>query len=321
MSRKPSRLSIALVLLLIAGCGSQAAVTSAPTASPTATPMPSPTASPSPTATPAPSPTATPAPSSTATPRPSPTATRAPTPTRTVGPAPTPTAFATDRSQYIAHGDRSSGAVALTFDFGGRVGDAVAIVTWLQSHGVHATVFATGQQVALAGGTSADAAAVRSVLSVVCPDPAGFSFGNHSYHHPDFTTLTPDEMRAELLDTEAVDQTWCGRTSRPYFRPPSGALGGWQTATYYEILDAVGSAGFSRTIYWDVDTLDWAAPGSTRYQTASMIEATVRSHAQAGSIVLLHLGGYNTLAALPTVVADLRAQGLRLATLDELLGS
>ena len=46
----------------------------------------------------------------------------------------------------------------------------------------------------------------------------------------------------------------------------------------------------------------------------------VLDKAQAGSIVLMHLGGYETLEALPRVVDGLREAGFDLVTLDELLG-
>lgn len=47
----------------------------------------------------------------------------------------------------------------------------------------------------------------------------------------------------------------------------------------------------------------------------------VLARAQGGSIVLMHLGGWETLDALPAVVDGLRAQGYTLVTLGALLGS
>ena len=55
--------------------------------------------------------------------------------------------------------------------------------------------------------------------------------------------------------------------------------------------------------------------------TAAQIVAKVLGQSQNGSIVLNHLGGYHTFAALPRVVAGLRAAGYELVTLDELIGS
>jgi alpha-beta hydrolase superfamily lysophospholipase len=47
--------------------------------------------------------------------------------------------------------------------------------------------------------------------------------------------------------------------------------------------------------------------------------AKVQANTQGGSIVLMHLGGYETFAALPRIVDWLRANGFELVTLDELL--
>jgi len=207
--------------------------------------------------------------------------------------------------------------VALTLDFGGRVGDALAIVRYLADRGVPATVFSTGAQADLAAGD----AVVRQVFEVVCAPGGLFAIGNHSMTHPDFATLRPKQMREELAAAEAaIDRACPGRSTRPLFRPPFGSLGGWQTATFYRILDAVGAAGYSRTVAWDVDTLDWAAPGTDRHQTAAQIVARVQAKVRGGSIVLMHLGGYETYDALRILVPWLRGQGFELVTLAEMPG-
>ena len=71
---------------------------------------------------------------------------------------------------------------------------------------------------------------------------------------------------------------------------------------------------------WDIDTIDWRPikndpPGPT----ADQIVAKVLGNAQGGSIVLMHLGGYETFEALPRIVAGLRGAGYDLVTLDEML--
>ena len=72
---------------------------------------------------------------------------------------------------------------------------------------------------------------------------------------------------------------------------------------------------------WDIDTIDWRPiandpPGPT----ADQMVAKVLDRAQNGSIVLMHLGGYETLAALPGIVDGLEAAAYDLVTLDEMLG-
>jgi len=205
----------------------------------------------------------------------------------------------------VSHGSRTTKRVALTYDMGGRVGDALAIMSWLVAHEVHASVFMTG---AMADNANTDAG--RTVLGIIEAHPDLFTLGNHSYTHRDFRTLTAAEIRDELRRTEAAIAPYCSQNLRPFFRPPSGGYDA-------EVLAAVGAAGYRDTVTWDVDTIDWRPvnndpPGPTTDQ----IVAKVLANAQNGSIVLNHLGGYNTYAALPRVVAGLRAAGYELVTLD-----
>ena len=208
------------------------------------------------------------------------------------------------------HGSRTGDEIALTFDMGGRVGDALEIVDWLVDHGVHATIFMTG---AMADNTSTDAG--RRVPAIIDEHPQLFTLGNHSYTHRDFRTLTAAQIRDELRRTEAALARYCSQNPRPFFRPPNGGYDA-------DVLAAVGAAGYRYTVTWDIDTIDWRPvandpPGPT----ADQIVAKVLGNAEGGSIVLMHLGGYNTFAALPRVVAGLRAAGYDLVTLDEMLGA
>jgi peptidoglycan/xylan/chitin deacetylase (PgdA/CDA1 family) len=197
--------------------------------------------------------------------------------------------------------------VALTFDMGGRVGDALAIVGWLVEHDIRASVFMTG---AMADSANTDAG--RRVLAIIDAHPNLFTLGNHSYTHRDFRKLSPAEIRDELRRTEAAIAPYCGQPLR-LFRPPSG---GYDP----DVLAAVGAAGYPLTVTWDVDTIDWRPiandpPGPT----ADDIVAKVVGSVQGGSIVLMHLGGYETFAALPRVVSGLLDRGFELVTLDGML--
>ena len=99
---------------------------------------------------------------------------------------------------------------------------------------------------------------------------------------------------------------------RPYFRPP---YGGWDA----DVLDGVGAGGYGFAVMWDVDTIDWL-PVADGGPTTAQIVNRVTTKAQGGSIVLMHLGGYNTFAALPQVVSGLRGRGLEPATLGKVIG-
>ncbi len=191
---------------------------------------------------------------------------------------------------------------------GGRVGDAVPIVRWLVENRVHATIFMTG---AMADNTNTDAG--REVLALIDAHPELFTLGNHSYTHRDFRTLTAAEIRDELQRTAEALARSCSQDPRPFFRPPNGGYDA-------DVLAAVGAAGYRTTVLWDVDTIDWRPiandpPGPT----ADQMVGKVLDNAQGGSIVLMHLGGYETFEALPRIVDGLQDAGYDLVTLDELL--
>lgn len=314
--------ALAVTALLVAGCigASPSASPSAsaavrptpsaaerpsPTAVATATPRPTPTPTVDRTSTPHPTAAPTPTPTAKPTPRPTPKPTVKPTTTPTQPPTATPTP---PPSRLVTHGQRTGNDLALTFDMGGRVGDAREIVAWLIEHDVPATIFMTG---AMADHPDTDAG--RDVLAAVDAHGALLTLGNHSYSHPDFRDLSAAAIRQELARTAAAIAPWCDQDPRPFFRPPYGG----QDAG---VLAAVGAAGYRYTVTWDIDTIDWRPikndpPGPT----ADRIVSKVLDQARGGSIVLMHLGGYETFAALPRLVDGLHAAGFDLVTLDDLL--
>jgi peptidoglycan/xylan/chitin deacetylase (PgdA/CDA1 family) len=239
-----------------------------------------------------------------AAPTPTPGTPAPPTVAPTSGPY-TPPPTSGGPATVITAGPRGTNQVALTFDMGGRLDPAVDIMEWLVEHDVKATIFPTGKQ-----GTEQPVG--RAALEIVRDHPELFVLGNHSWDHPSFPDLTGAQMRDQLERTEDGLGALVGRTTRPYFRPPFGA---WNAA----VREAVGSRGWSYVVMWDVDTIDWR-PTSDGGPTAQDIETKVLSNAQGGSFVLMHLGGWHTLEALPGIVEGLRERGLEPVTLTELLG-
>lgn len=226
--------------------------------------------------------------------------------TGSVTPAPTATSIPGGASLEIEHGPRGTNRIALTFDMGGRVEPALDIMNYLVANDVRATIFMTG---AMAENPNTDAG--RQVLAIIDDHPGQFDLGNHSYSHTDFRELTDAEIADELARTESAVANYTSRTMPPLFRPPYGGLDA-------DVLEAVGAVGYTYTVMWDVDTVDWLPPEEGG-PSAADISAKVLSNAQGGSIVIMHLGGYNTFEALPAIVEGLRARGFELVTISELL--
>jgi peptidoglycan/xylan/chitin deacetylase (PgdA/CDA1 family) len=204
--------------------------------------------------------------------------------------------------------------VALTFDMGGRLTPALDILERLVLDRVCATIFPTGDSLQTTTGAK--------VMAMLRAHPELFEVANHTQNHCNLrdggggsacTSGPPSAsfIQKELLDTETIIRAGVGRTSVPYWRPPYGAHDS-------RVRTAALGAGFSKTIMWDIDTIDWRATadgGPTAYSMANKVVANART----GSIVLMHLGGWHTLNALPSMVSRLRAADLQPTTISALL--
>lgn len=196
-------------------------------------------------------------------------------------------------SEPITHGPKSN-KVAVTLDMG-SIGDATLdVLQTLKANGVHATFFVTGKW------AEQNPDLLRAIVA------GGHEVGNHTYSHPDFTTLGPQQMADELNHTESIVKSIAGVSPRPYWRPPYGAYNA-------AVLREAKSFGYE-TIYWTVDGLDWRDDTTV----ASVIARDVKG-ADGGSIILMHGGLPKAAQALPSVLKQLRAKGLQPTSLSDVL--
>lgn len=261
--------------------------TEAPSA--TATSVPVSTATLGPTATLAPS--ATPRP--TATPEPIPVFESTSTPT----PAPpTPTSPVPTEVWTITRFETDEPLMVLTFDAGSDRGFAAEILDTLADKGVKATF----------GMTGAWAEANPDLIQRIVAE--GHDLINHSWSHPDFTTLTSAERSEELESVNALVEQQVGISLKPYFRPPFGAYD-------QSVLDDLLVNGYSVNVMWSVDTLGWNG------LSADEINQRVFDGAQPGAIILMHVGAASQdAAALSAMIDTLRGMGYSFATVHELAG-
>lgn len=199
-------------------------------------------------------------------------------------------------SQLISRVYTTDKVVALTFDDGSDGTNIGAILKILSDNNVKATFFLTGKAVVN------HPTKIKSIIA------GGHAIGNHSYAHPYFTKISTTSMKSELTKTETTIKNLTGKTTVPYFRPPYGA---YNTL----VLQTVGSIGYTKTIKWNIDTIDW--DGRSAYQ----IYTKVLNNIVPGSIVLMHTGAgaKYTTAALPTIIKGLKAKGYRFVTIPQLL--
>lgn len=199
-------------------------------------------------------------------------------------------------STYVTKGNTTSKVVALTFDDGSDGTNINKILDVLKTNNVKATFFLTGS------GINHHPSWIRNIAN------AGHQVGNHSYSHPDFTKLSIAAMQSELAKTETAYKNVTGKSTKPIFRAPFGA-------TNATVLKGVGDAGYTHTIQWNIDTIDWKGLSSTE------ITNKVVNNIVPGSIVLMHTGAgaHGTPVALPGMISKLKAKGYKFVTVSELL--
>ena len=174
--------------------------------------------------------------------------------------------------------------IALTFDDGpGPFTPAVLSV--LEGYRVPATFFEIGDEVAQYPQFA------RQVVA------AGFSVGDHTWSHPDLSTLTAQGVASQIDMTQAEIRAVTGVTPE-CVRPPYDA---WNATA----LGVIASRGLT-TMSYSVDPKDWTLPG------VQAIADRVVGAAFPGAVVDMHDGGGDrsqTVAALPQIITRLRAMG------------
>lgn len=231
------------------------------------------------------------------------------TPVATARPLATVTAtpIGAGPSRLVDHGDRKSDEVALTFTVGYRLDPAVGIIELLRSRRVAATIFMSGVVL----DRPATRAPADRLLDIIERSPELFQLGQHGYAATELTELEADEIEMEVLQAERTIGEHATADLRPYFSPPGGA---WSPTA----LEILGRLGYTTSVLWDVDPLDWMPPADGG-PTADQIVDRVLGDIQGGSIVLLHLGGWNTAEALPRILDGLAERGYRTVTVADLL--
>lgn len=191
---------------------------------------------------------------------------------------PGPTGPATPEIVPAGHGK----VLHLTFDDGPSPRWTPAVLDILTANGAHATFFMVGKEAA------AHPDLVRAVRA------RGHTVGNHSFDHADLARLTDDAVTRQVSRTRAaIGPSTCTR-------PPYGAI----SPRVSSALAALGQ----RVQLWDIDTRDWARPGS-----AAIVDS-VLAKARNGAVVLMHDGGSDraqTVEALRVLLPRLTAAGWR----------
>lgn len=194
--------------------------------------------------------------------------------------------------------------IVLTFDDGPHPTWTPAILDVLAEHGATATFFAIGEA------AEAHPAIVRRTVA------EGHLLGNHTWDHAAFDEQSSAQIAAQLERTSSLLQSLAGREIRFVRAPYLGMLAPDDAAGWSAIAPAL--AADYAYVHGSVDAGDW------RDVDADTIVAQVLAQVDAGGrVVVMHDGGGDrsaTVAALRTLIPELRRRGHEIVGLDAALG-
>ena len=196
----------------------------------------------------------------------------------------------------ISNGSRKKSEIALTFHGAGDPVLVQKLLSILKSSSTPVSVFAIGKWLQSSPGVA------KQMLD------AGYDIGNHTMNHFQMKTLSAKKVDAEIAGCASELKKLIGNHGK-WFRPS-----GTQNSNAI-IRKAAIKYGYGRCISYDVDSHDYQDVGKR------VVLADIAGSIKKGSIVSLHFGHQDTIDALPTLLENLHAKGLRPVTLTTLLGA
>lgn len=132
----------------------------------------------------------------------------------------------------------------------------------------------------------------------------GHEVGGHSWNHRQFTNISDDEVKDQIMMTRAKIYEITG-VDTCLVRPPYGA--------FNDSVKAVAKSLGVSYINWSVDTLDW------KTKNAEAVYNEIIKDVSDGAIILCHDLHKTTVDAMERVVPALIEKGYQLVTVSELL--
>lgn len=184
------------------------------------------------------------------------------------GSQPSGNASVAELAKYNAYyvGNAQDKVIYLTFDAGYENGNTEPILDALKKHNATATFFVVGHYL-----ESAPELVKRMVAE-------GHTVGNHTYHHPDMSSISDrDAFAREMNDAAALYKEITGQEMTAYYRPPQGKYS-------TENLKMAKDMGYA-TFFWSLAYVDWYQDKQPTHEEAF---DKLLSRIHPGAIVLLH---------------------------------
>ena len=216
----------------------------------------------------------------------------------TSGLPPAGNASTAELAKYNAYylGDTSQKVIYLTFDCGYENGYTEQILDALKKHNAPAAFFVVGHMIESAPNI------VRRMAG------EGHIVGNHTYHHPDMSSISEQAAFQKELDSlaELYRQT-TGKPLSRFYRPPQGKYS-------EENLKQAQALGY-QTIFWSLAYVDW---NTDSQPTPAQAYEKLLPRIHDGAIVLLHSTSRTNAEILDELLTKWEAMGYTFKSLNDL---
>ena len=186
--------------------------------------------------------------------------------------------------------DSTEPKIAITVDDCYRLNHLESILDLCQTYGIHMTFFPVGAAI-----VEENAALWQRIVD------EGHEIGNHTYSHPNITTLTAYQLERQLTRTQdALNAVLREPYPLRLFRPPYGKY----NRTIYGNMEALEKLDYHYVIVWSVDHTD---------------ADDAFNETKNGSILLFHTN-QKDVDCLTELIPRLLEAGFEPVTVSELLG-
>ncbi|MFC3342569.1 delta-lactam-biosynthetic de-N-acetylase [Paenibacillus abyssi] len=182
----------------------------------------------------------------------------------------------------------------LTFDNGYENGYTTLILDVLQERQVPATFFVTGHYI------KDQPELLRRMTR------EGHLIGNHSWSHPDMTTISNEQIKVELDKVKQAVTQVTGQQTMPFLRPPRGIFSERTLAASHEL-------GYTN-VFWSIAYKDWETSSQKGWKYAY---DNVITQLHPGAVILLHSVSKDNAEALGHIIEEARRQGYEFKSLTQ----
>ena len=194
------------------------------------------------------------------------------------------------------HDDNCSDKVIyLTFDAGYENGNIEKVLDTLKEEQVSGAFFILGNLIN------------KNTELVIRMFDEGHLVCNHTFSHSAMVNRSKEEFAQELEKIEKFCFEKTGHNMAKYYRPPEGRFD--RSSMQY-----AKELGY-KTVFWSFAYADW---DNSSQMSAEKAKNKILSNIHNGEIMLLHPTSATNAQILGDVIRELKAQGFRFGSLDEL---